>query len=403
MNIPLKPVMNLTACLPWALFALAVSAAPPGSLDDSHIGFEGQVYDFAFLPNGHMLVAETDPNWMGPNDGLNHRIVEIGRRGRETVTGISAMISPINGLEPVGRGTFWATSGGMDLTFGAGLWRISRGNVRFVADISAFFLGDWPEGEPGPHPEWKDFRCEEFANFSHGPQVNPYHLTALSGSEVLIGDAAGNSVLWADIDGNIEVVAFMDPATDPDTGEWMALGLVNDQGEIDPIGGSIECYVEPVPTAVAIGPDGAWYVSDMIGATPMNFVGEPTPRGLSRIWRIEPGTRNATCPSDACTRVEFNEDVELNAIIDIEFGPDGKLYLVEFEKSGFLAVVAPGLDIPLAGGAVKRCDVDTGECDRLDDGVPFLPLPGAIAFDKWNDLWLLENVFDPTIRKIDWR
>lgn len=369
-----------------------------GSLEDSYSGFDGQIFDIAALPNGNLLVAENAPDWS------DNTMLEIGPRGIEPKASIPVSGPAIQGLEPVGQDNFFATTGGQDLARDTALWRVSGGEAELVADIESFTMGDWPEGNPGPFADtWKDFRCEEFADFAHSPQANPYHLTALSGSEMLIGDAANNGVLWVDADGNIEVVAFMEPATDPDTGDWMVLGYVNEEGEIVGVGddadGPIECYVEPVPTSIAIGPDGAWYVGELTGTTPVNFDSEPSPRGLARIWRIEPGSRNVTCPSAECAEVEV--DAELNTIVDLEFGPDGLLYLVEFEKSGFLGAVAPDLEIPLAGGAVKRCNVETGQCEKLDIGGAFLP--GAITFDRWNNLWLVENVFEPTIRKIDWR
>jgi hypothetical protein len=46
---------------------------------------------------------------------------------------------------------------------------------------------------------------------------------------------------------------------------------------------------------------------------------------------------------------------------------------------------------------VQRCDVTTGSCSPLESG---LALPGAIAFDGEGGLWLLENVFDPTLRAL---
>lgn len=403
MNIRTKPSGILSVLLTGAV-ALTASAAGggqaggPGALEDAYSGFAGPVFDIAALPNGNLLVAETAPDWLG------NSIKEISARGISEMAQIGVTPgSPVNGLEPIGQRNFFATSGGQDLAVGAGLWRVSGGNSKFIADIESFTLGDWPTGEPGPYPtDWKDFRCEEFAAFSHGPQTNPYHLAAVSGSEVLIGDAANNGVLWADNDGAIEVVAFMEPPIDPDTGNWMVLGYVNEDGEIVGFGGEadgpVECYVEPVPTSVAIGPDGGWYVGELTGATAVNFIGDDdkaTPRGLARIWRIEPGARDVVCPSAECMEVVSG----LNSVIDIEFGPDGLLYVVEYEKNGFLGTVAPDLGIELAGSAVKRCNVGTGECNTLDHGF----LAGALTFDKWNNLWLVDNVFDATIRKVDWQ
>ncbi len=369
-------------------------ALPGNKLDDSYTGFSGSVFDIAATPNGNILVAVTAP------DFSTNTIKKISPYGIKAVTSIPVLAgSPVNGLEPTGQSRFFAAIGGQDLAAGAGLWHVSAGITRFVADIESYTLGDWPDGEAGPYPaHWKDFRCEEFAAFSHGPQTNPYHLTAASGSQVLIGDAAGNGVLSARINGEIDWVAHVDPPLDPDTGGWMILGYVDDDGEIVGIGadgdGPVECYVEPVPTSVAIGPDGAWYVGELTGAVSANFFGEATPEGLARVWRIESGTHNVNCPSDECVEVVSG----LDTVIDIEFGPDGYLYVLEYERNGFMATVAPDLEIPLAGGALKRCDAGTGDCELLEDGIFFA---GAITFDKWGSLWLVENVFEPTIRQVD--
>jgi len=87
-------------------------------------------------------------------------------------------------------------------------------------------------------------------------------------------------------------------------------------------------------------------------------------------------------------------------VIDAEFGPDGYLYVVEYEQNGFLATVAPAFGIPLAGGTVKKCDVNTDSCEIIEGGDGSLFLPGAITFDKWDNLWLLDNVFAPIVRQI---
>ena len=404
--LALAVVFALAACEQETMVAPEASAAADrspaaqmaGSLADSHHGFNGPAFDIEATPNGNILVAAGT-------------VQEIGRGGIKEVTGIpTAPGSPINGLAVLGQRNFFATSGGLDLAVGAGLWRASQGNARLVADIEDWTMGDWDHddggfhgndlADAGPYPStWKDFRCEEFAEFSYGPQTNPYHLTALSGSQVLIGDAANNGVLHATTTGDIDWVAFMEPPLDPDTGEWMVLGYTDEDGNIVGFGeagdGAVECYVEPVPTSVAVGPDGSYYVGELTGTTPGNFFGNASPAGLARVWRIAPGSRNVVCPSDDC-EVVFDG---LDTVIDIEFGPDGLLYVVEYERSGFLGTVAPDLEIPLKGGTLKRCDLSNRRCRIVEDN---LVLPGAVTFDKWDNLWLLENVFEPTVRKVDW-
>ncbi len=352
--------------------------------------FDGPVFDIAAMPNGSILVADFDT------------IKEIHKNGVREITTLPLVEGPgafgetestfINGLEPIGNGNFFATRSGLDLAVGAALFRSTRGNTRVVADIEEFTLGDWDNnGNPGQVPHWKNLSCEPPGGFSSGPQTNPYHIAALSGSEVLIGDAAGNVLLNANTNGQIEVVATFDPVTDPETDDPLV------QFELDE---DTDCPVEPVPASVAIGPDGEYYVGLLTGATAENSVGEATPEGLASIWRIEAGSRNVVCNSDSddCTKVISG----LNSVIDIEFGPDNKLYVVEYEKSGFLSTVVPDLNFLMEGGTVKKCDVETDTCEIIEGEEGDLLLPGAVTFDKWDNLWLLDNVFAPTVRQIEW-
>lgn len=339
---------------------------------DGPYTFSAPVFDIAATPDGSILVTE------------GNIIKEISRNGvREIVTiptvqgegpiGVPAT-TPINGLEPIGRGNFFVTRGGLDLALGAGLFRASRGGARLVADIEAFETAHDPDAEEGP--QWKDLECEAAQGFSPGPQSNPFHLTALSGSEVLIGDAAGNTLLWAKTNGEVDWVAVFTPPVD-ESGDFLVEQTLED---------GTECFVQPVPTSIAIGADGAYYVGELTGAA-------APPLDVARVWRIEPGSRHVVCPSANCQVVISG----LTAVIDVAFGPDGLLYVVEYDRNGWLAPLVPA--IPLAGGTISRCDVSTGACSIVED---ILTLPGAITFDKSGNLWVVENnIIDPVVRRVD--
>ncbi|MGI8658420.1 MAG: ScyD/ScyE family protein [Candidatus Limnocylindria bacterium] len=358
-----------------ALMAAALTTAPSSVAAAEEYHFDAVVFDIAAAPGGGILVA----------DAYGGTIHEI-RRGTSAplasvpVPGTGDVFpSGVNGLAAIGRGNFFATTGGGDLAAGAKLWRVSPGEARMVADIEAYEAAHDPDAFVGP--QWKDQRCEATGGFSAGPQSNPYHPAALSGGEALVADAAGNTLLSARTDGRIEVVAIFTPpvagggaSTDP--ADWMPLFQLD---------ASTTCFVQPVPTSVAIGPDGAYYVGELTGATP-DLADAP---GLSRVWRIAPGARNVTCPSAECEMVVSG----LTSVIDVEFGPDGALYVVEWDAAGWLsALLGAG-----AGGTVQRCDVGTGFCGVVAGG---LALPGAIAFDAAGTAWLLENTFAPTVRTL---
>jgi hypothetical protein len=357
----------LAACL-----AITLVATPMTVKAADGYSFETLVFDIEAAPNGGILVA----------DALTGAIHSIRDGDVEQVAQVPLPMtdpgSTLNGIAAIGSGNFFATTGGGDLAEGAKLWRVSPGRARMVADIEAFEVAHDPDATIGP--AWKDPRCEAVPPYSAGPQSNPYHLAALSGGEALVADAAGNSLLSARTDGRIEVVAVFTPpvaggwsSTDP--ADWMPLFELSD---------GTDCYVQPVPTSVAVGPDGAYYVGELTGAT-VELSDAP---GLSRVWRIAPGARNVTCPSAACQVVISG----LTSIIDVEFGSDG-LYVVEWDTNGWLAALLGGG----AGGTVKRCDVTTGACSIVAGG---LVLPGAITFDSSGTAWIVENTFAPTVRTL---
>lgn len=371
--------------------------------------FGGPAFDIATTPSGSILIVDFDTvREIRTND-----VRELISLPVVFDEGGFGEIQPtfINGLAPIGNGRFFAARSALDLSVGAALFDVRPGSAKtsracillgmlggtcpaeetlLAADIEAFTLGNWPVNVPGQQPGWKDFNCEPPGGFSAGPQTNPYHIAAISPTDVLVADAAGNSLLHARTDGSTELVATFDPATDPETGDRLILF---------PLDEDTDCYVEPVPTSIAIGADGDYYVGELIGSAPENFGGQPTPAGLASVWRIDPDARNARCPSEQCTKVVTG----LDSVIDMEFGPDGKLYVVEFERNGFLATVAPDLEIPMAGGTVKRCDVADNSCEIIEGEDGTLFLPGAITFDNSDNLWLLDNVFAPTVRRIDWQ
>lgn len=335
--------------------------APPGGYD-----FAAAVFDIAAAPNGGILVAE------------NTTVREIGRRGIRDVGTVPLVPgAPLNGLAAVGQRSIFATSGGLDLAVGAGVWHVTGGGARQVADIHAFETQRDPDALEGPR--WKDQRCEEDPSqgFTAGPQSNPYHLAMLTGSKALVADAAGNTLLMAAINGVVDWVAVFTPPVDAN-GDYRVLFELAD---------GTDCFVQPVPTSVAVGPDGAYYVGELTGATP-NLLDAP---GLSRVWRIEPGSRHVTCPSAACQVVVSG----LTSIVDVAFGPDEQLYVAEMDENGWLRGLVLG---DPAGGTINRCDVASGTCTVVAGGLAF---PGAITFDKDGQLWLLENgVIAPTVRTV---
>ena len=361
------------------------SSSDPDPLSGTY-EFSAPVYDIAATPDGPILVAETVPaEYDIPPEGETSltTVMEIRSDGVEAVAELSTIQgSPINGLGAINQQRFFATSGGLDLAVGSGVWHVSPGEAQMVADIETFETQNDPDAFAGP--QWKNQACEENpdAGFSAGPQSNPYHLVGRSGNEALVADGAGNALLSATVSGDVDWVAVFTPPVD-ENGDWRVLF---------PLDEDTDCYVQPVPTAVTIGPDGAYYVGELTGVTPAILGGEAA-SPLARVWRIAPGARNVVCPSDECQEVVSG----LISVIDVAFGPDDELYVVEFDKNGWFAATAGGA---AAGGTIKRCEVDTGDCTLVEDAD--VPL-GAITFDRWDQMWVVENTTPDvaTVRRVD--
>lgn len=247
---------------------------------------------------------------------------------------------------------------------------------------------------------WKDQRCEFIDGFSTGPQNNPFHVTTLSGSTALVADAAGNTLLSAKTNGVIDWVAVFTPPTDGN-GEWLIRFHQDMVDEDTPIVGEpIPCYVQPVPTSVAIGPNGDLYVGELTGTLAFQEEEGFTslfPIGLSRVWKIDAGASHVVCserPEHATGGCELFAD-GFTSIIDVAFGPDGRLYVVEYDEASWLG----GITGFAEGGTINACD-PSGSCTVVTSGLEF---PSAITFDKSGHLWLLENNATgatPTVRRV---
>jgi hypothetical protein len=162
-----------------------------------------------------------------------------------------------------------------------------------------------------------------------GVDSNPYAVARVDGG-TLVADAGGNSLLFvADGSSKPKLVATFpkQPLDDPDGNEIPA---------------------DPVPTSVTVGPDGAYYVGELKGY--------PFTPGESRVWRIEAGTRKAACDAAATSGPCTVYADGLTSIIDLQFGPDGKLYILEIAKNGVGALETGSTDPADLTGALLRMD-----------------------------------------------
>jgi hypothetical protein len=94
--------------------------------------------------------------------------------------------------------------------------------------------------------------------------------------------------------------------------------------------GGKQMPMQSVPTSIARGPDGAYYLGELTGF--------PFPQGAARIYRVEPG-RAPTVYAKGFTNV-----------IDLAFGREGSLYVLEIVKDGLLAGACGGPAASIAAG-----------------------------------------------------
>lgn len=177
------------------------------------------------------------------------------------------------------------------------------------------------------------------------PDTNPNGIVALPGRQV-VADAGGNSVLEVGPNGAISTLAVLPEGMAPAP---PFLGL--------PPGTQIP--FQPVPTSVDVGPDGFLYVGQLTGF--------PFPVGGANVWRIPP---NGGTPE--VFRSGFT------TIIDIEFAPDGSLYVLQISTDSLF--IAP----PSPGALIRVAPDGTRTTIAMDE----LSFPGGLAIASNGDIYV---------------
>jgi hypothetical protein len=232
------------------------------------------------------------------------------------------------------------------------MWAIAGRKLYTIEDGEATFLKGLGKFEKTVNPD--------------GGEVdsNPFDVTTFGPKRALIADAGANAVLVANRKGGLDwVVTLPDEVVPTDNIKALA-GCPGGPADVCDLPDEIPA--QPVSTSVAIGPDGAYYVSELKGF--------PAPLGLSRIWRVEPGTKHVHCDADAtdspCTLVADG----FTSIVDLTFGPDGTAYVTEIDEASWAAVEI--YNDGMVGGTVNACDPDTWTCT---EAATDLTIPMAVA------------------------
>ena len=293
-------------------------------------------------------------------------VVRLGTTAR-----LAVALPGVTDVAPLRRGRMWALSSVLTgVRRNWKLWMVHDGRARLVANIGKF----------------------ERLNNPDGGEIDsdPFDLEKIGGGQVLVADAAANDLLVADRKGALDWVATL---PDEDVSTQNAKDLVGCPTPADPNNAEI-CNLpatipaQPVSTSVDVGPDGAYYVTELKGF--------PAPTGQSRIWRIEPDARHVQCDpavtDNGCTVVADG----FTSIVDLTFDSSGKAYVVEMDENSWLAVELSGDDPSvLAGGTVNECDnpaVTPWVCSvRASD----LTMPIAVATNASGALFAAVSVLIP--------
>ncbi len=199
----------------------------------------------------------------------------------------------------------------------------------------------------------QDLGAYETANNPTGDEIdsNPYGILALPGRTV-VTDAGANALNQVAARGHISTLA-----TFPDRMVLAPPFLDLPPGTLIPM--------DAVPTSVAQGPDGAFYVGQLTGF--------PFPVDDANVYRVPSRGGSPTVHAGGFT-----------AVIDVAFGTDGSMYVVELAKNGLLAA----FETNDWTGALIRVAPD-GTRTEIASGM--LTAPGGIAIGRDGDLYVTNN------------
>ncbi|HZM90966.1 MAG TPA: ScyD/ScyE family protein [Blastocatellia bacterium] len=218
---------------------------------------------------------------------------------------------------------------------GASLARLARmnasGNWNLQQDLGAYEAAANPAGDEA--------------------DSNPYGILALPGKQV-VADAGANALNEVASNGATRTLAVF-----PDRMVEAPPFLELPPGTLLPM--------DAVPTSVALGPDGHYYVGQLTGF--------PFPAGGANIYRV---------PADGGTPEVYAEG--FTAIVDVAFGADGSLYVLEIAKHGLLDAFI----FNDWGGALIRVAPD-GTRTEIAEGT--LTAPGGVAVGPDGALYVTNN------------
>jgi MYXO-CTERM domain-containing protein len=335
----------LSRALGVALATLALAASTPAGAADyvSQVIASGlnSPRGLAIAPDGAVWVAEagfaggtTGPSTIVRGETLTYNTSGsltrvFGGSQARVVTGLPSLFVQSSGQMDAGPTDIaFGAGGALNVLIGAGI----NPNVRFtdLAPVGYQFGRVLTLGGA------VDISGHEQAfNPAGGPvDSNPWRLATTADGGLLVTDAGANTLLGVSASGSVSTRAVFDSR---------------------PLGGPAP--TEPVPTGVAVGPDGAAYVGELTGF--------PFPNGGARVLRVAAdGTQTVYAGG-------------FTMVIDIGFDAAGQMYVLEYDANGLLA---PGI-----AGRVWQVGLDGSKAVVWSDG---LVQPTGLAVAANGELYI---------------
>lgn len=295
----------------------------PGPEGDRCYGETGSVSRIDPQTNAATRVVSALPSLAGPDGSFATGVHDISFQG----LGNAYLTTGFAG-DPADR---TAVFGSVGRSF-ARLARLNAaGKFTLVADLGAY------EAEANPTGDEVD--------------SNPYGILALPGRQVLT-DAGGNALNQVAAKGRISTLA-----TFPDRLVPAPPFLELPPGTLIPM--------DTVPTSVAQGPDGSFYVGQLTGF--------PFPVDDANVYRV---------PENGGTPVVHAGG--FTAVIDVAVGQDGSMYVIELAKNGLLAAFIDG---DWSGALIRVAPDGT----RTEIAAGMLTAPGGVAIGSDGAIYVTNN------------
>ena len=295
----------------------------PGPEGDRCYGESGAVTRIDPQTGAAVRVVSELPSLATPDGGFATGIHDISLNG----LGNAYLTTGFAG-DPADRTTFFGAAGN---SFARLARMNASGKFSLVQD-----LGDY-EAENNPTGDEVD--------------SNPYGVLSVAGREVYT-DAGGNALNQVSASGRISTLA-----TFPDRLVLAPPFLELPPGTLIPM--------DTVPTSVAQGPDGDFYVGQLTGF--------PFPVDDANIYRVPAEGGAAVVHASGFT-----------AVIDVAFGADGSMYVLELAKNGLLAAFIDG---DWTGALIRVAPDGT----RTELAVGMLTAPGGVVIGSDGAIYVTNN------------